>query len=175
MICNKAVKWYLLFYLRIYGTLPITHRYSNMFSTSQVFVETLDKNIWVPRLDGKNILQLITEKRSGQESYGSGCVLTSDKKSVAMTSKFYNKWTFWKCILFEKLLQCIQVFKSKKCPALHHKITYFMYYISIVCNICLFVGIIFSKLHNYWIVFQKPDAKPEKYSLLTQSALHICI
>ena len=113
----KAVKWYLLFYLRIYGTLPITHRYSNMFSTSQVFVETLEKNIWVPRLDGKNILQLITEKRSGQESFGSGCVLTSDKKSVAMTSKFYNKWTFWKCILFEKLLQYIQVFKSKKCPA----------------------------------------------------------
>ena len=115
--CVKAVKWYLLFYLRIYGTLPITHRYSDMLSTSQVFVETLEKNIWVPRLDGKNILQLITEKRSGQESFGSGCVLTSDKKSVAMTSKFYNKWTFWKCILFEKLLQYIQVFKSKKCPA----------------------------------------------------------
>ena len=134
----------------LYGTLPITHMYSNMFSTSQVFVETLEKNIWVPRLDGKNILQLITEKRSGQESFGSGCVLTSDKKSVAMTSKFYNKWTFWKCILFEKLLHYIQVFKSKKCRAYIIKLLCITYQLF---DICLFFGIFFSKLHNYWMVF----------------------
>ena len=57
-------------------------------------------------------------------------------------SKFYNKWTFWKCILFEKLLQYIQVFKSKKCPAYIIKFYLPMYYISNVCNICLFFGII---------------------------------